>query len=726
MQAILPSQISTRQLAQTLSISERAVHLRAKKGGWPCIYKKGKGGSCHLYLVSGLPEDVRATLAARVQPRFAGAAAQAGYARARELSAEAAAADHARQMAKEAGLAAYRQLPEARKTEAKARLEILRARDAFLKASNLSKKNGTTLFIREYKAGAIKLEPWVEAAVATHNGTVSLSWASLYRWEKAFTESGLAGLAGQYAATRTTSIAKHMQDFIKGLLTDRPHLGIPTVHQAVQARFAGQAIPGQSALRRYVAKWKEEHKSLIQYVTSFDQWRSNHMIALGKADEQVTRLNQIWEFDSTPGDVMLVDGRHTLIGAIDVYSRRAKLHVAPSSKAEAVAALTRRAILDWGVPEIAKTDNGSDYVSSHMVRVFESLEIDQILCRPFHPEDKPHIERFFWTVLHGIVELLPGYIGHSVAERKQIEDRRSFAQRIMSQGEEPVNIQLTAGQLQEICDRWCAAVYHHDPHRGLAGATPDQMVRAWTAPIRRITDERALDVLLCPAPDREGTRVIGKDGIRVQNGTFIAPQLGAHEGESVFVLLDPMDWGSIYVFLIKADGRKEFLCRAVDPLRTGHDRAQIASKARAIQDRVMREGRKELKRLARQAATEEIGKEILAFRESKLANIHPFPQKSEEYTTAAMDEASRAVEEIRRHQLGPQPIDISAEEERAAAELIDMNAARRDRPLPATAQEKYEQLHEDLAGGMDLSDTDLAWMKRYELWLETGERVSQY
>ena len=126
-------------------------------------------------------------------------------------------------------------------------------------------------------------------------------------------------------------------------------------------------------MRRFVAKWRHANKSLIQYVTSFDQWRSNHMIALGKADEPVTRLNQIWEFDSTPGDVMLTDGRYSLIGVIDVYSRRAKLHVTPTSKSAAIAALTRRAILDWGVPETAKTDNGSDYVSAHMVRVFESL-----------------------------------------------------------------------------------------------------------------------------------------------------------------------------------------------------------------------------------------------------------------------------------------------------------------------------------------------------------------
>ena len=184
---------------------------------------------------------------------------------------------------------------------------------------------------------------------------------------------------------------------------------------------------------------------------------------------------------------------------------------------------------------------------------------------------------------------------------------------------------MTAAELQEICDRWCSAVYHHNAHKGLSGYTPSEMARAWTQPIRRITDERALDVLLSPAPDREGTRVITKTGIHVQNGTFIAPELGPHVGKTVFVLLDPTDYGTIYVFLINTNGSKEFLCRAVDPLRTGHDRNQIARQAREIQDRVMREGRRELKRIAREAATEEIGKEILAFRERQRSNVTPCP-----------------------------------------------------------------------------------------------------
>lgn len=718
MQQTLPAYLSTDQLAALMDVGKRAVRLRAAKNSWPRLYKKVKGGNAYLYIVSGLPDDIRAKLTARLQSTFSGPAAQAGYMRAKQLSQETTAAAEAKRQAKECGLAAYKLLPDARKAEAEARLEILRARDAFLSTCKLSKKKATQLFIREYKAGAIDLP---QTALP---GKVSLSWATLYRWEKAYAECGLAGLAGQYDATRSTTIPAHMQDFIKGLLTERPHLGIPTVHQAIQARFAGQDIPGQSSIRRYVSNWRSEHQSLIQYVTSFDQWRSNHMIALGKADEEVTRLNQVWEFDSTPGDIMLIDGRHNLIGVIDVYSRRAKIHVSPTSKASAIAALTRRAILDWGVPEVAKTDNGSDYVSAHMVRVLESLEIDQILCRPFHPEDKPHIERFFWTILHGIVELLPGYIGHSVAERKQIQDRQSFAQRIMSQGEEPIPIKLTAAELQEICDRWCAAVYHHNPHKGLNGYTPSEMARAWTQPIRRIGDERALDILLSPAPDRNGTRLVTKKGIQVQNGTFIAAELGPHVGKTVSVLLDPTDYGTIYVFLINSNGSKEFLCRAVDPLRTGHDRTEIARQAREIQDRVMREGRRELKRIAREAATEQIGKEILTFRERQRANVHQLPQQSEPYTTDAIEEAARAVEDIRLAQIGPQPIAISEEEEKAASNLIEMADARQQRPLPATKQEKYEQLQEDLFNGLDLPDTDLAWMKRYELYLETGERMA--
>ena len=720
MRLSLPKTVTPQQIAICLGIGERAVRQQANKGHWPKIHQKGRGGASIAFVVSGLPDYIRTAMAAKLPPAHGCAASRAGCARANELTQESQAAIDARRQAKEQGLAAYERLPEEKKRQADARRQILNARDAFITASGLSKKQATTLFIREYQAGAIGLETSVMQAL-----NAKLSWPTLYRWERAYQESGMAGLANGYEATRHTAIADHMQDFIIGLLCARPHLGIPMVRLAVEARFAGQAIPSTSALRRFVANWRQENKSLIQFVTYPDQWRNQHMIALGKADEDITRLNQVWEFDSTPGDVMLADGRHSLIGVIDVYCRRAKLQVTPTSKSAAIAALTRRAILDWGVPEIAKTDNGSDYVSSHMVRVFEDLEIWQELCRPFHPEDKPHIERFFWTLLHGIFELLPGYIGHSVAERKQIESRRSFAKRIMGQGDDPVAINLTAEHLQTICDQWCEAMYHQNPHAGLDGHTPAETARAWTAPIRRIENERALDILLSPAPDKEGTRVITKNGITVQNGTYISAALGPHVGKTVFVLLDATDYGTIHVFLIHRDGSKEFLCQAEDPERTGANRSAIATAAKRYQKQFMQQAAGELKRLSKQAAVDHIHEEILAHRMATMANVHELPRAGVSYTTPAIEEAARAVDDIRRSHMAPEPIAITAEQDASASKLIDMAHLRNaGRPLPATAQEKYEQLYEDLNAGMDLPDKDLAWMKRYEIWLTTGERVT--
>ena len=717
-----PRQITRSQIAVMLGVTER--HARRLLKNSPRIYQRVNGGRANVYIWSALPDDIRAQLTACMSSALKGDCG-AGACRAKEIEAEAAAASEARRAAKEAGLAAYEQLPRERQAEAATRREILRSRDAFLAAAGLPKKQGTLLFIREYKAGTIRLPDVPENSFGVRPGKISLSWATLHRWEKAYEEEGLAGLASGYKSTRGTFIPKHMQDFLVGLLVKRPHIGIPTAHQVLSARFDGQDIPSRSAVRRFLERWRTENANVFLHTTSPDKARDLIMPGFGLRDEQVTRLNQLWEFDSTPGDVMLADGRHSLIGVIDVYSRRAKIHVSPTSKSAAIAALNRRAMLDWGVEETAKTDNGADYTAYYMERVFEDLEIEHVLCRPFCPDEKPHIERFFKTFLHGLFELLPGFIGHNVAERKEIEARRSFVDRIMDKDAGPVEIKMTSAELQKFCDRWCDAVYHQNVHGSLNGKTPAQMAREWKGPVRRIKDERALDILLCPAPDSDGMRVIHKKGIRIDHAWFFAAELAPFVRERVFVLLDHTDYGTIYVYRVLSDGKKEFLCRAVNPDRTGHDRSEIASIGKAIYNRVMREGSSELKKVAQAARLDHIENEVLNYMERQKANVLEFQRPSEEYTTPAMQEAARVVEDVRRAKLGPCPIPISPEEETAAAELIDMAQARREsRPLPATPEEKYEQLCDDLKSGIDVSDSDLAFMKRFELWLETGASMA--
>ncbi len=623
--------------------SEYGVTQRAKREDWKfreVDAKGGPGGKRREYHISALHEAARIALVTRTAGAFCplptGDAAAAGARRGRQIAEESAASAEQQRIAKEKGQAEFNRLPEARKQEAYAKLELLQARDAFIKAARLPLKRGSEVFALEYQAGRVTLPEWV-CEYARRTGRLSVSWSSLNRWKKDYEAQGLIGLVNGYKGRRgDTSVPQAMQEFIVGLKVEHPHIKFKRVMDAIKARFHGQPLPHEASVRRFVKHWEVQNKSLVLFLTNPDEWKNRHMFAFGDAAAQIERLNQRWEFDSTPGDVMLKDGRHTILGVIDVWSRRLKLLVAPTSRATAVAALLRRAILDWGVLEVAGTDNGADYVSAQIVTVLHDLEVVQDLCPPFTPEGKPFIERAFKTFSHGIVELLPGYIGHNVADRKAIEARKTFAQRLMKRGE-TVEVNLTADEFQTICDRWVVAIYHQDVHSKL-GCSPAEKARTWAGPVRRIHDERALDMLLSTPASNGGWRTITKEGIRTDRGNYLAAEFAGHEGQRVRVLEDATDWGTIYVYLESG----EYLCAAIDPARTGHDRAEIAARAKAIQKKIMQDGRRELKKIARAQATDQIYEEILQHREGQIANLRELPQRSETYTTDALKQAGYA------------------------------------------------------------------------------------
>lgn len=684
-------ELTAQQAAHALNITERSARRRAEREKWFQAYEKIRGGYQHTYMYARLPRHIQIELlkrSCRCDP----------------------------DAAKETGLADYNRLSGARKKEAEARLEILWARDAFITHAGLHLKEGSHLFCKQVMDGQMDLADWVLSAI-TKNNKISLSWPTLNRWQQAYQKNGLSGLAAQYVNSgRPSGISDDMKQFVISMKIDHPHIGLSKIMAGLEARFSAQKIPKYSVIRRFLRQWMRENKSLIEYVANPDQWKSSRQFAAGYASEKIIRLNQLWEMDSTPTDVMLEDGRYNITGVIDVFSRRVKLLVSPTSKAEAIAALIRRAIVDWGVPEVIKTDNGSDYTARHVVRVLDSLEIGHDLCEPFSPEQKPFIERALGTFSHDIVELLPGYVGHNVTDRKAIESRRSFSQRLMKQGEDPVDINMTAIEFQDICNRWIDAIYHYNSHSGLAGKTPAQVAREWTEPVRKIKDERALDILLSPAPAGDGYRIIGKKGVKVGGGEYIAPEMAGHEASRVKVLLDITDFGAVYVYAESG----EFLCRAVDPDRSGISRKDLAVMVRNAQKQVMQDGRKELKKLARQAKTQTICSEILTHREKQIANLCEFPKSSTEYYTHAIEEAVKAAEDARIKTSIPLPEEITSQQEETANEII--NLAHRKR-LPANDWEKYDMLTADLASGMDVPDSELAWMKRYEMWLETGKRV---
>lgn len=626
--------VSAREIAAALGCGVRAVQLKSDRQGWLFEDEAGHGSPKKLYIVEALPAEVQAALASAA-PEGVKAAVEG------EISGENCRAERERGLARLAGALSGSQ------DRADARAAIVEAWRRWA--------TGQEAFAAAYNADGVDVEAWVRVEVPV------LTPRSLRNWDRTLAKRGIGRLAGNYGNRKGAGRIEgepEIKDLILGMIVDHPHASARLVMRALRAKFEPGRVPGYRTVQRYIATWKQANRQLHAAVTNPDKWRSHFQAAGGDAGAGIERLNQLWELDSTPGDVMLADGsRHAVIGAIDVYSRRFKLLVSRTSRATAIAALTRRCLLDFGVPETARTDEGSDYTSRHMTRVFAGLGIVHDRCPPFTPERKPFIERALGTFAHDIVELLPGFIGHDVAGRQDIRARKSFADRLMKRGMEPAELRLTPEAFQQFCDTWTDAIYALDPHRGLGGLSPFERAAAFTGPVTRIMDERALDVLLAEAPGGDGWRTIGKKGIRIEGADYDAPDLGGHEGEKVRVLLDEHDVGAIYVFA--AEGG--FLCKAMAPEIAGVPRREVAIRRKAKQKATMAEGKKALKAAASRAKTKDIAAEILRDAEVRAGTLVAFPRPTIEHETPALEAAAQAIS-------GPVEIAALTPEQQAAAD----------------------------------------------------------
>lgn len=674
------------------------INALACKEGWRSRPRAGRGGG-REYHVGSLPAAARAALSARLYR----ASVSAGQADGRRLQVAAAIDERVMQRQRETGLAEAAHLTGRQRERMDAKLYLLAELDAFGRHAHLPDTVAINTFCARYNMGDIEVEPWVRAHVP------HVHYATVYNWRRHLAAGGAARLAGEYGNRRGSSkidTQPELREFVLAMLTDFPHASAAHVMAALRARFGGRddvTLPGKRSVERWLAGYKRDNKQLFAAVSNPDQWKSHYMAAYGSASEDVVRLNQRWELDSTPGDVELVDGRYTILGVIDIYPRRAKLLLARTSKSDAVALLTRRALLEWGVPEEVKTDNGADYKSLHVRRVFASLDVHQEFCDPFAAWQKPHIERLFRTMSHDLVELLPNYIGHSVADRKALEARRSFADRLLAK-DKVLPVQMAADELQRFLDDWVEHIYHRNPHSSLRDKTPFEMVSGWTGQVRRIDSERALDVLLAEAPGN-GVRTVTKHGIRVDRNTYVAPELGEYVGQQVQVRYAE-DVGRIYVF---DDGG--FVCIAEDPSITGVSRREVAAHAREKQKTAMQEARRELKRSARKANTRDIAEEILAARAQE-NNTVAFPTPSVPHTSeglAAADQAARAVTGQTEKR------DLTEREEAIARQL--KTPAAPVHQLPETPKQRYQRwlaIDRRIQAGEAVSEADRGFWQGYQ------------
>lgn len=712
---------TTQQLAGMIGLpgTERAIQIRAKNEAWQSRPRVGRGGG-NEYHISSLPAETQRAI------RISQAKVAASVVRNTSAIEDIRAQLEQQRAHREGSLARYRKLPAHVQRIIDARLEVLDAARQFHAQSGLPKGKAWSLFSDLYKAEEISVAPWAREAQA------ACSRPCLYRWEKALLEHGIDAVAGDTGigrrGTGTIENQPALRDFIIAMLVAHPHVKNATLYKACTAEFAGSdvSLPGLRTLDRFCGQWKADNRQVFTAVTNPDAWKNKYMDAQGSASEHVIALNQLWEFDSTPADLMLTDGRHTILGVIDVYSRRTRFVVMPTSDSKGVAKVIRRAILQWGVPETAKTDNGADYKSRWIQHVFRALGIHQEFCPPFQGWKKPHIERVFRTFAHDIAELLPGFIGHNVAERKAIEARKSFSDRLFKK-DQLIDVSMSSAELQQFCDDWLAHEYHTRKHSQL-GCSPNDKVANYAGGIRTISDERLLDVLLS---EPAGTRTVTKVGIKLNGGVYLHPQLAAHTGEQVSVFFDEADMGRIYVHDL--DG--EFICIAEDPAVTGVSRTEVAAQAKAIQKETIQEERRRLKSAAAQITKRDVAQQILQHRadQERAEKVRHFPRPETEHSSGGLNAAAAA---LNARKAGAVPDWFNAEEALARLDDAPVMAVPRapaqvvkpqfNKPLgsrlnvPADIAERYlfwQGIHEKIQGGSATED-ERKWARLYEGSLE--------
>ncbi|WP_315742809.1 MULTISPECIES: DNA-binding protein [unclassified Bradyrhizobium] len=677
-----------------LPTAERAIKRAAVRCGWQARPRQGRGGGLE-YALDSLPPEARAAYVGRHIE-----AVEIPSSMAREAAAEPEAVNVT-------GSAANAR---------DARLALLGHSERLSREAGIGQKRADRHLCDLYNSGGLDIAPWIRGEVK------HLTPRTLARWRAAAKAGHKSKLAvDRSAARRGTGVLDRANDgkirvHILALVAKQPQLTAQHIRALVADAFpvveiAGQPIelPPIRTFQAALKSWRATYRVEIESIRNPDGFKSTMRFAARVANP-AARLNEVWQIDASPADVLLTDGRHTIYACVDIHSRRMVGLVSKTPRASAVGLLIRKAMLAWGVPERIKTDNGSDFIAHTTRRLFAALGIEHETSAPFSPEQKGHVERAIGTLQRGLMRTLQGFIGHSVADRKVIEGRKAFSARLGESPEDMFEVSLTAAELQARLDAWCSDVYGRAPHAGLKGQTPFAVAAMAAGGICKIEDVRALDMLLAPVAGKDGLRTVTKTGLRIDGAHYIGGFLNV--GDTVFVRMDQSDMGTAYVF---AEDGETFLGEAVAPDLAGIDPAEAISRARAEQKRLINERMDDVKREARRIKAKDFAGAIHRQALADAGKLIEFPKPVTAHETPALS-AARAAHESNT---GSHSAEIAALAEQLRAET--QQPAAKDTRVTAlrpaeTAHQRWNRaraIDAALRAGQFVEPDDLVWLGGY-------------
>jgi len=511
------------------------------------------------------------------------------------------------------------------------------------------------------------------------------------RWAASTPATGPGRPKGTDYFTRHPEVA----DAVEALLAERA-IATSSIYELLGTRFA--RLPSKRTVERFVARLEAEKPALLASVRDPDLYKSRYRVSIGRADAGVTHAHQVWEIDTTKADVLCKEGRKSILGIIDVWSRRTFYLVVDSESAQSVRRTLTAAIRKWGVvPEVLRTDQGSGYINATMATALPLLGIVHDPVPPASGDKKPFVERMFGTFTRERASLLKGFAGHSVAQAAKLRQAAKVAT-----GRAVIVPELTAAELQAIIDAWLDGVYHVREHGG-TGASP--MAR-WTAsprPARAAPDEGALKLALSAAI---GPAQVTKKGITWKRGHYWAPSLAAWVGRQVTLRRDEDDLGELYVF----DDSGRYIATAVNAERSGLSDELFAREARQNQSEFMAEQRAELRNKQKAFRFEDAVQAVLRRDAEAAGKLATLPVATSRHTTDMLDSLAEprpetpsapamaaAAAPARPRTRAPEPADRIAETDRvlaaaAAGQDVEPDALRAARTYAQSSEYRADKL----------------------------------
>lgn len=365
-----------------------------------------------------------------------------------------------------------------------------------------------SLLAPQEKRGALKRAITRLAESSHHHpqhGFIRIGRGTIEEWLYTFKRHGLDGLLPAHRRDRGQArrIDDEVLDGLEGLARDRPDLSGVALLAELQARFGRERAPSLTTLYRALkAKGLDTRGAPVR--------RDHRAFGFELAGD-------CWQGDVMHGpSLCTTDGRRRktyLIAILDDATRlvcHAEFYFAESLPN--LKDCLKQALLKRGVPRRFYFDNGKIFRSRLVLQIAARLGIHVIHTRPYRPQGRAKLERWFRTVRMSFLKRL---------EVDKLEDLEA---------------------LNRLLCAWVEAEYHVRPHRGCEGETPLDRWMRLSEGIRSLPQDVDLEELfLC-----ETTRRVAKDGtLSVQGRRFEAGV--DFIGQKVSVRFDPRDLRRVLV-----------------------------------------------------------------------------------------------------------------------------------------------------------------------------------